>query len=382
MDRAQAGEKLAMQWDRKKCSSPPHSSTRLGVGPGERRHMLHRSQNGTGRNAEPKEPVSPAWGKIDWLGSGPTLSMWKFGKLLDHSEKASALPHTQTDIIPGEQRSLPCELWRVLTRCTSLFSPWASWREPLSLLLIWWCSHPCVHMFSCPGACHMAMAMWAPHVGSRREAEVVSQQEQSYLLGWGLQPLTSCPQVLKDCTLKWSRNSGHWLCLGLAEESWTLSMAERGDGLWDRSPPFSQVVLHLKKTKRTLFFAPTSASWVWLLWSRQPNLLFCSVTVKGEEKVINYVFRSSGELQGLFLCPSEWSHGKVRELFHPRAVELKHNLGQDVTFSLSQVWTLWPWTRSQLSSSAASGVADHFGGKVISVKDVERERGMISRARI
>ena len=56
------------------------------------------------------------------------------------------------------------------------------------------------------------MAMWAPHAGSRRELEMISSQKQTKLPAWELWPLSSA------CCSTWSRNSGHWLYLGLAKE--------------------------------------------------------------------------------------------------------------------------------------------------------------------
>ena len=88
--------------------------------------------------------------------------------------------------------------------------------------------------------------------------------------------------------------------------------------------------------------------------------------VGGEVRVMNNVFWSWGQFWGLFQTPSVWCHGKVvvggRISFHLRAQELKQNLGQDVSFSPPEIWTLWPLVRSRLLSSAALGIADYWEG--------------------
>lgn len=66
-----------------------------------------------------------------------------------------------------------------------------------------------------------------------------------------------------------------------------------------------------------------------------------------EVKVMNHFFKFRGQFRGLYGCPSVWFYGEVvRELFHLKAQELKHNVGQDIIFSLSEVPTVWPLVRS------------------------------------
>ena len=114
--------------------------------------------------------------------------------------------------------------WPVLKWCTHLSSPWARWPpQPCgawppgrslsgSLLSTWWFTHLWVCRLSHQGACNSVapaaawpMAMWTPLTASKREPEMDSSQEQVKLPGWGLWLLSSCLQILKNCTLKWSR---------------------------------------------------------------------------------------------------------------------------------------------------------------------------------
>ena len=77
----------------------------------------------------------------DWLGSRPTQSTVKFGRLIGHFEKAPSKSHIQTSIVPGERRQslLLClahhSWWPGLSRCTHFFSWWATWPPGRSLSL-------------------------------------------------------------------------------------------------------------------------------------------------------------------------------------------------------------------------------------------------------
>ena len=149
--------------------------------------------------------------------------------------------------------------------------PIASRKETLSL------SRPpgeaCVGMFSTLGVHNFEELAWptaalAPHAGSRTEPEIGRSWEQAKLPGW---PLSSCLQTPKDGTLRWSRNSGHWL---LFWSCWGSLVAQRR---W----PLRQVVphsprLHLNKISP---FSLATVSRTWLLWQEadEPSF-FCLVT--------------------------------------------------------------------------------------------------------
>ena len=60
------------------------------------------------------------------------------------------------------------------------------------------------------GNCHSNIPIYFES-GSRRDPEMDSSQEQAKLPGQVLRPLSSCLQAPKDCTLQWSRDSGHWI---------------------------------------------------------------------------------------------------------------------------------------------------------------------------
>ena len=55
-------------WIEKKKALPPALWYLIGVGTEEGRHMCHESQNGIVGSAEPKRPVSLAWGKKRLVG--------------------------------------------------------------------------------------------------------------------------------------------------------------------------------------------------------------------------------------------------------------------------------------------------------------------------
>ena len=121
----------------------------------------------------------------------------------------------------------------------------ASRRESLSHSLAYLGMLLPTHLYALQGLCDLAalavtwpLVMWAPNTGSRREPKMNSNLEQAKLPGWGLWQLSSHLWAPKDCALNWSRNSGH--CL--------LSWFGWGEGLWDGSLPFPQIVQHLHKT--------------------------------------------------------------------------------------------------------------------------------------
>ena len=125
-----------------------------------------------------------------------------------------------------------------------------------TLLTVWLCS---------PSSC-MTHGWVVSHAGSSREPKMNTSQEQTKLPGWGLGLFSSCLQSPRDGTLKWSRKSGHWL----------LSWSCQGDGFWDRSSPFSQVVQHLTKSS---FLVHQHLPHVFgFCGDWQPNPCFCFVT--------------------------------------------------------------------------------------------------------
>ena len=153
-----------LHWVHKKLEKKPFpiSGTRSGVGPGEGRHIHQGSQSSTLGGAERRSLSFLAGERRDWLGSRPTQSVQKFGKLAVHFDKASGLSHTQADIIPGEQRN---SVLPGLARGTLTLLPWpmASSREPRALLPTWWCTPSRVHKLSRPWAHnHEALAATWP----------------------------------------------------------------------------------------------------------------------------------------------------------------------------------------------------------------------------
>ena len=84
--------------------------TKLGVGSGKGRNMVHRSQNSAGGGAEPKRPVGVAWGRKGFVGRWAIQGTKKSGKLTAFW-KAPGLSHTQANIIPWEQREIFSCLW-------------------------------------------------------------------------------------------------------------------------------------------------------------------------------------------------------------------------------------------------------------------------------
>ena len=140
-----------------------------------------------------------------------------------------------------------------------------SWKEPLSRWPTWQCIHLSICTLSPRNMWPVALTVtwlittWAPRTGSRREPETDSHWERAKLPGG----LLSCHLwVSKVCTLKWNRKSEH--CL--------LSWFCRGDDLWDRSLPFSQITQNLNKTSFLLHqHLPHEFGFC---GDRQPNRIF------------------------------------------------------------------------------------------------------------
>ena len=131
--------------------------------------------------------------------------------------------------------------WPVHSMGHTAMWPMVSRRELLSLWPTWWCTSLCVCAVSHPGTHNYevllaawSMPVWAPLTASRMKPKMGNSQEQTKVPG----PLSSHLQAPRDCTLNWSRNSGHWL----------LSWSCWGDGLWEKCLPLSQTVQHLNKT--------------------------------------------------------------------------------------------------------------------------------------
>ena len=112
--------------------------------------------------------------------------------------------------------------------------------------------------------------------------------------------------------------------------------------------------------------------------TRHPGMDGCvyvgSWLVRSEARVMNHFYRSWRQLWGLFWHPSVQSHGKVTtELFHLRAQELKHNLGQDIIFSLPEVWTVWPLSGlGYYLLLPCSGVVVYLGEKLDLIRGGEK----------
>lgn len=87
-------ERLARKLDRKS----PAPGTRLVVGPGKSRNRCYRCPNGAGEDNETRRLVDLAWEEGIGLGSGPSESVRKFGKLIVHFEEAFSLSQAQAKI--------------------------------------------------------------------------------------------------------------------------------------------------------------------------------------------------------------------------------------------------------------------------------------------
>ena len=165
----------------------------------------------------------------------------------------------QTEREKQQALAWPSGLGPALAWCFYLFSPWAmgglsshmahGFQEGIYFSLSCQPGKTWAGAFMCSllGACSLVDFAAACPAASRRDPEMGSSQEQPKLPGW---PLSSCLWGPKDVTLKWSRNTGHWLALVLVSLSTVglcLGFVEEMS-FQTGSLPFSQAVQHLNKT--------------------------------------------------------------------------------------------------------------------------------------
>ena len=201
------------------------------------------------------------------------------------------MSHTQANVILGKQRGLgACDSFLLLAWTPMVCSPVFSLGHRAHGLQEG-ASHSCLPGDAFPGGLTSSPRSMQPwqhgpwlcglYTQAPGGLKLTAAWGQAKLPGWGLRLLSRSLQAPKNCTLNWSRNSWPWL----------LSWSCWGDGIWDRSPPFSQIrstwIEHL-----SFFTIICLMSLAFVVTGSQPSIFF----VRLHDQIISH-FKKTTENQ-------------------------------------------------------------------------------------